>query len=425
MTIEHVNIAILGGGITGLGASCRARELSQDAVIFESRQSVGGLLDNFTIDGFQFDYAVHLSFANKQHVVRKFFDKTDYYTHPSDSFCFEENLWLKHPVQNNLFPLPVKQRINLIKSFLFRPKENLKNDYESWLINQYGEKISKRYPIRYTQKYWDTPAKNLSTSWIGNRMRRAKLKEVLFGALSPKTPNHYYTKEMRYPKNGGFKAFIQPLIDSSDIRTSHHCIEIDTENKELTFSNGHKVVYKNLVSTLPLPELVKISKTVQKEALNSAKFLKATSIDLISVGFNKPLTKDLWFYIYDEAILASRAYSPSIKSPNNAPKNCSSIQFEFYSRGTESKFTADELKANTLMALKKMKIAKVEDIVVYDHRRIKYGNVIFDLGMEAHRQKVLDWCQGEKIISCGRFGCWDYFWSHDSFLSGYQSLDKI
>ena len=107
MKTENVDIAILGGGITGLGAAYRAKLLNRKAVIFESRNSAGGLLDNFSIDGFRFDHAVHLSFANKKHIVRKVFDKTKYYTHPSDSYCFEKSHWLKHPVQNNLYPLPL------------------------------------------------------------------------------------------------------------------------------------------------------------------------------------------------------------------------------------------------------------------------------------------------------------------------------
>ena len=421
MTVEHINIAVLGAGIAGLGAAHRARELSKQAIIFESRSSVGGLLDNFTVNGFRFDYAVHLSFT-KEDVVRRVFDKTPYHTHLSDSFCFEDDRWLKHPVQNNLFPLPTKQKVELIKSFLTRPTELTGEDYESWLRRQYGDAISDRYPIPYTSKYWDTPASGLSTSWIGNRMRGAELEEILSGALSPETPNHYYTKEMRYPKTGGYKSFIKPLIDSSEIRCNHRCTKIDTSNNRIIFENGHQVIYENLVSTIPLPELALICPEMPDSIRTCTKTLKATSIDLISIGFNKNLIKDLWFYIYDKDILASRAYSPSVKSPENVPQNCSSLQFEIYTRGTESRFDAEELKMNTIFALEKMNIARPEDIELTDHRRIRYGNVIYDLGMEVHRDKILDWCKTAGIASCGRFGEWGYLWSDQSFMSGYTSL---
>lgn len=420
---KKINTAILGGGIAGLGAFRRAAEIGMDALIFEARANPGGLLDNFTVDGFRFDHAVHLSFATEPQ-VREIFDKTPFFTHPSDSKCFERELWLKHPVQNNLFPLNVEDKVDLIKSFIARPELDANLNYELWLRHQYGDAISERYPIRYTKKYWDSEAKNLSTTWIGSRMRRAELEEILRGALTPDTPNHYYTKEMRYPKIGGYKSFIQPLINSANIVSGFRCTEIDPINKELAFQNGETYQYENLVSTLPLPELVAMSAHAPEEVRAAARTLKATSIDLVSVAFNKPLVNDLWFYIYDEDLLASRAYSPSVKSPDNAPHGCSSLQFEFYSRGTESKFQKQDLFNNTELALKRLGLAQKEDIIFMDHRHLKYGNVIFDVGMEEQRAVVYEWCKENGILTCGRFGKWDYLWSNQSFLSGYNVWDE-
>ena len=424
MNIELIDTVILGAGVAGLGAAMRAREIGRTAVIFEARHAAGGLLDNFSIDGFRFDHAVHLSFANEEK-VRQIFDQVPYYTHPAESFCFDQDRWLKHPIQNNLEPLSAEDKVALIKSFLSRPETLDGNDYESWLRHQYGDGIAQRYPIRYTAKYWATPAKNLSTSWIGNRMRRAELDEILFGAFSSETPNTYYTKEMRYPKTGGYKAFIQPLIDAADIRLEHKVSGIDTIQKIVTFENGAQVAYQNLVSTLPLPVMTKLIDVVPQGVQEAAAALKATSIDLISVAFNKPLVRDLWFYIYDEDIFASRAYSPSVKSPENAPAGCSSLQFEIYSRGEQSRFDPEALKKNTLDALKKMKIADEGDIVFMNHRFLQFGNVIFDQGMEQNRKNVLDWLEKSGIISCGRFGEWDYLWSNQSMLSGYNAVNSL
>lgn len=421
MSMESIDTIILGAGVAGLGAAMKTRELGRTAVVFEARSGAGGLLDNFSINGFRFDHAVHLSFATEEK-VRHIFDQTSYHTHPAESFCFDQDRWLKHPIQNNLAPLCANDKVELIKSFLSRPEVIGGDDYESWLRHQYGDGIAQRYPLRYTEKYWATPAKNLSTTWIGNRMRRAEFDEILFGAFSTETPNTYYTKEMRYPKAGGYKAFIQPLIDAADIRMNHKVVGIDTTKKIVTFENGVQAVYQTLVSTLPLPVVVKLILAVPPPVEEAANTLRATSIDLISIGFNKPLVRDLWFYIYDQDILASRAYSPSVKSPENAPAGCSSLQFEIYSRGEKSRFDPEELKNNTLLALKKMKIADEEDVLFVDHRFLEFGNVIFDQGMEKNRKIVLDWLEKSGVASCGRFGEWDYLWSNQSLLSGYGAV---
>jgi protoporphyrinogen oxidase len=111
-----------------------------------------------------------------------------------------------------------------------------------------------------------------------------------------------------------------------------------------------------------------------------------------------------------------------VKSPENAPEGCSSLQFEIYSRGEQSQYSKEEVVANTLAALVKMGIGQPEDVLFTDHRVLNFGNVIFDLGMEANRQRVLDWAAANGIASCGRFGAWDYLWSNQSLLSGYNAF---
>lgn len=419
--MRHVPIVILGGGIAGLGAALRARELGQRAVVFEAGASAGGLLDNFVVEGFRFDNAVHLSFATELE-VRRIFDRTPYLTHPADSRCFDRGVWLKHPVQNNLFPLPAARKVELVKSFLARPDISEPANYEQWLLSQYGEDIARSYPIAYTHKYWGTPPDRLSVNWVGNRMRRAELDEILFGAFTAQTPNTYYTKEMRYPKEGGYKAFIQPLIDAADIELNARAVRVDPINRRISFGDGRTVSYERLVSTLPLPELVCIMSGVSDEVTAAAATLEATSIDIISVGFNVPLDLDLWFYIYDAEIHASRAYSPSEKSLDNVPTGCSSLQFEVYQRGRTARFTSEELKDNVRQAISRMGIAADKDILFLHHKRLPWGNVIFDVGMERNRQVVREYLASLNIRSCGRFGEWDYLWSNQSFLSGYRAL---
>jgi protoporphyrinogen oxidase len=415
--MRKVDVLILGAGIAGLGAAFKARELGRQSIIFEANNRPGGLLDNFEIQGFRFDNAVHLSFADEP-LVRKIFDQVDYFTHTADPKNFDQDKWLKHPVQNNLYPLPASDKVKLLKSFLDR-NELKKDDYDSWLRHQYGDEIAERFPIKYTLKYWDTHPSDLSTTWIGNRMRRAELDEILIGSLTSETTNTYYLKEVRYPKKGGYRAFIENLIDESSIEFNCCAVEVDLESKIVSFKNGLRVEYTSLVSSIPLPEMVSITKKVIPKVLKASQRLKATSIDLISVGFNKPIIKDLWFYIYDDDILASRAYSPSVKSPDNAPKGCSSLQFEIYSGGTKSKFIKEDLIENIIYALKKMRIADEEDIIFTHHKHLRYGNVIFELGMEGNRDLIRQYFSKKCVQTIGRFGEWDYFWSNQSFLSGY------
>lgn len=420
------NIVILGAGIAGISAAYHAKKMGMNAVVFDAGQRAGGLLDNFTIEGFRFDNAVHLSFATEPE-VREIFDRTPYFTHPSVSWCWDDNIWLKHPVQNNMFALSVDERVELIASLLERPDFEI-NNYREWLIYQYGEAIALRWPLAYTEKYWTVPAEQLGIGWIGNRMRRADMREVLYGALTSETPNHYYTSEMRYPKRGGYRAFIEPMLVQTDIRCDHQACEVYLAKRQIRFANGELVTFDKLINTLPLPVLINIIDEVPDDVRNAAGSLFATSVDLISVGFRKPdIQPHLWFYIYDKEILAARAYSPSIKSPDNVPVGCSSLQFEIYSSPRKPQtHSPKEMKANTMMALKRMELVKCEDEVIFmHHKQLPWGNVVFDLGMEERRDLVRGWLEQIGIISAGRFGEWDYLWSNQAFMSGMKAAQKI
>lgn len=415
---------IIGAGIAGLAAAYQARLEARSAEIYESRDRAGGLLDNILIDGFCFDTAVHLSFASEP-AVRKVFDETPYITHIPVSLNWDSGYWLKHPAQTNMHPLPTEEKVSLIKGLIDAKSGDIHN-YQDWLVQQYGTEIAQRWPLKYTKKYWTVDAVQLGTAWVGQRMRKADIGEVLTGAFEAETPNQYYVKEMRYPEKGGYKAFIQKLIDEASIQYRHKAVSVDFAGKQVTFSNGAEVSYDRLISTMPLPELISIAKDVPEDIKQAAASLYATEIDLISVGFKTPnASPALWFYIYDEDILASRAYSPDRKSPANVPEGCSALQFEIYwSREKPRNLSIDEIKQNTLHAIVKMGLARREDIMFMHHTYVPYANVVFDLQMEERRDVVKAWVEAQGVALAGRFGEWEYLWSNQSMMSGLNAYKK-
>lgn len=418
------NIVVLGGGISGISALYHLQIQNVSATGYEAQSNAGGLVSNFTIDGFRFDNAIHLSFTTNEY-VRSIFDKTSYITHSPTAFSYEKGCWLRHPVQNNLYPLRVAEKVELIKSFIDRPSEEPTN-YLDWLYFQYGEAISKRFPIPYTYKYWGLPPENLSLSWIGNRVRRGDISEILKGALEQRAENHYYAKEMRYPKEGGYWEFLRPLTKHIDLRCSHRAIELNTKKKIVVFDNGCEVPYSILISSLPLPEIISLIKDAPEAVKKSVAELKCTAVDLISVGCSQPeISPYLWFYIYDQDIYPARGYSPSMKSSANAPPGCSSLQFEIYSLNTDKPKDPGKLQKNVIESIIKMGVCGADDILFAHHKRLKYGNVVFDLGMEQHRAVVLEYLKQQGIISCGRFGEWEYFWSDQSFQSGQKAAEEV
>jgi protoporphyrinogen oxidase len=420
---KNHKILILGAGIAGLGAAYKSKELGYSPLILEKSGTYGGLLDSFIIQGFTFDRFVHLSFASDEMVKKIFLNSAKkVLTHIPNPYNIYKGLWIKHPAQNNLFPLSETEKKEIITDFLQRPVdiENIQN-YEQWLRCQYGNYFAENFPMAYTRKYWMHEAKELRTEWVGSRLYQPSVDEVIKGSKTSDTPVTYYAKEMRYPEEGGYKSFIQNLAVDTNIIFNETVIEIDIDLKSVTTCSGKKYEYDRLISSIPLPEMVKIIKNIPDEIFESGMELKATSGYHVSIGLKgNNIPPYLWWYIYDESILSARVYSPSIKSSKNAPKGCSSLQMEIYCN--ENQYTKEELIEGSVQKLIELNIIKKEDILFTNIGFEKYANVIFTEPIYKCRELVLNFLKSKGIIPIGRFGEWDYLWSDQSFLSGYNSI---
>ena len=421
-------IAILGAGIAGIAAGYHLSQRGIEHTVFEKSSSWGGLCDNFSIgEGFLFDKFVHLSFTKSEVVKDLFHKNTTFYSHKPESSNYYKDLWLKHPVQNNFAPLSIEEKIRIIEDFVAKPILNTIHNYEDWLLVQFGAYFKEHFSERYTYKYWTLPSKELTTDWLGSRISIPSLETLLRGAFEVQEENFYYAQEMRYPQQGGYKSFLNTMATNTSIKTQKEVALIDPIHKKITFTDGSETNYEKLISSLPLPEIGKIIKDAPKKVVEAGEKLLATSGQLVSIGFNRPdIPKHLWFYIYDEDILPARAYSPSLKSPYNVPKGKSSLQFEtYFSKKKPKQLSGDSMVNHIIEKGIQMKLWELNDIAITDYQEENYANVVFDFNRKSNVALIQDYLRTVGIISIGRFGEWDYFWSDQSLLSGFKGANII
>jgi len=415
--MENVDYLILGGGPAGLGA---LEALGAKALLLEASDHLGGLCSSFQIDGFTFDHAVHLSFTNNP-LVLDFLKGIPLIKHAPESFNYCDGQWVRYPVQNNLYILPEQEKRLIIRGFKDRQPNPSPANYAEWLIASYGDYFAKKYPFRYTRKYWCLPAESLSTSWCGNRMYLPSVEEVEYSATHESTPNVYYAKEMRYPVLGGYAAFFGRTSFPGQVRLNKKVVLIDPVLKMVACEDGSIYHYQRLFSSLPLDQTTRLYKGCPLEVAKASKRLFATSMANISIGFkSKARIPSLWFYIYDKDVPFARAYSPSLKSSSNVPTGCSSLQFEHYYLENDS-LSDKQLIDAAISFITSSGIVDPSDILFAEADRRQYANVVFYLGMEKDRGIVQDYLKSFGIEFIGRFGKWDYLWSDQSFLSGFQS----
>ena len=412
---------ILGAGIAGIAAGKRLQDQGKRCVICEKDADWGGLCGYFTIDGFRFDRFVHFSFTPDAALAAHFEDSSPMYAHPPTAYNYWHGYWLKHPAQNNLAPLPTEEKVCIIEDFVRRPQREPSAiaRYDEWLRVQYGNYFAEHFPFAYTRKYWGREPRELETRWVGRRLHTPPLAEVLRGSYAEQEANFYYTSHMNYPEKGGFRSMLDADRAGLDIRFCKEVVGIFPREKRVVFADGDSMTYGRLISSLPLPEMVRLVPDCPAEVQQAAARLHCTCGYQVSLGFRRAdVARHLWFYIYDEDVPPARVYAPSLKSPDNAPAGCSSLQAEVFYADDACIPPADEVLQQTVARLRPICGFSESDICVCDIRFEPYANVIFTPDIYESRACVREWLVAQGITPIGRFGLWDYLWSHQAYESG-------
>ena len=419
--------------MAGFGAAQRLRAEGLRPTLYDKASYFGGHTASFRdANGFLFDLGPHISFTKDPRIQEMF---AQYVDQKFESVQVKlDNYWrglkLTHPVQLHLNGLPHDLTIDIITDFVKehdaeqRPIAN----YEDWLVASYGRKFAETFPMTYGRKYHLTTASNMTTDWLGPRMYRPSLQELLRGALGPWSPDVHYITNFRYPTRGGFVSYMRDLPDVADIKLEHELIAVDPRQKLLRFANGVTTRYDAVVSSIALPDLIPMIAGVPQDVIDASQRLACSTCVLVNVGVDREdLSEAQITYIYDEDICFTRLSFPHMLSSENVPPGCGSIQAEVYFSSKYRPLTRDpeDLIDDVIADLRRTGILREEDKVLSRHAKVvRHANVIFDLDRAAALKTVHGYLDEIGILYCGRYGDWGYMWTDESFISGERAAES-
>lgn len=426
-------IGVIGSGLAGLAASDLLLRAGLPVVVFEASPHWGGHTYSRSDNGFVFDEGPHVSFTKDQKVIEVFAQgagevKT---LHAAITNAFRGG-WITHPAQCHLYGLDSDLVTSCIVDYVVSQQQPpAVQNYADWCVAMFGKTFAETFPFAYTRKYWTMNAEKLSTDWVGQRMYPPKIEEVIRGAISsePQGDFHYLT-HCRYPSKGGYQSFTKSLYHPEAIRLNHRVVSIDLQAKRLMFVQGQEAHYDHLISTMPLPDLIRaiLPQQVPVEVRAAAEKLLCSSLVLVDIAVNRPdLSKHHWFYVYDENISFARVHFPHMLSPHNVPPGCGSIQVEVYhSPHRQLPCKLELLPERVVEELIRLKVLhNKEEVLWARHRNITYANVIFDFHRTPALSVILPWIQQQGIALAGRYAEWDYLWTDDATRSGWRVAQAL
>jgi protoporphyrinogen oxidase len=424
---NHYDFVVIGAGISGLAFSERISKQGRTCLVLEKSESTGGHAKSHIFEDCIFDEGPHISFTKNLEVQDKIWQATE-----SESFTpvilnYWNGYWLPHPVQTNTYGLPVRVRIRILLSFISRKDRGLKDcrNYQDWCNSKFGKYFTREFAEKYTRKYWRLRAQEMSINWVDARIHTPTFWEILCGMKKSlkkfSNVEQHYISTFRYPKQGGFQSFFNTLGKEAKIKYGAKVIKIDTENKVLFLECGDRIYFKNLISSMPLDELIRI---VDGLEFDSGDELLCTSVVLVnSIYSTPPLVDAHWTYIYDEGYFSTRISFPFKLAHLNAPNERFTVQTEIYHENAES-LTDDEIGEIIGSELKNLGIFNSEPMAT-QVLRLSHANVVFNIGREKTLTRVTETLEKKGISLIGRYGKWDYSWSDEAILSGWSLARKF
>jgi protoporphyrinogen oxidase len=428
-----INVAVLGSGMAGWGAAHRLAAAGVRPIVYDKNPYYGGHTASFLHDGFVFDEGPHISFTKDPRIQELLAENVDqeYESVAIHLNNYWQGYWPTHPVQLHLHGLPEDTVVKVIADFVAEQQagERPVRNYADWLVASFGRTFAELFPMRYTRKYHLTSAENMSTDWLGPRIYRPSLEEVLRGALSAEAPNLHYITHFRYPKRGGFGAYLRKFVRLGELRLEHELVRLEPRERVLCFANGQQVRYDAVISSIPLPDLVARITGVPTEVLDAVSKLACSTCVLVNVGVDRTdLSSAHMSYFYDEDICFARLSFPHMLSKHTVPPGHGSIQAEVYYSGKYRPLdrSPESLIDPVIADLRRCGVLREDDRIVFRNAAlVPYANIIFDLDREAALSIVHDYLDDVGIAYCGRYGDWSYLWTDEAFVSGERAAEMV
>lgn len=416
-------IVVLGGGIAGLAAA-----LTSSAPVYESETVVGGVAASDSQQGFTFDRGIHILQSANARVHQLLADAgVQLHSRSREAYIRSHGTYTAYPFQVNTAGLPLPLRARCVWTFLTRSKDAHPANYEEWMDAKLGSGFARTFLIPYSEKFWTVHPREMTHEWTGNRVPQPSTMQVLRGALWSRQTRIGTNVDFRYPGHApGYGSISEALARQvTAVHKGHRASHIDVRARRVDFTNGAQVAYQRLISTVPLPELVALCPDAPQAVREAAARLRTNSICVVNLGIARPARNGWhWAHFPEKDVSFFRISFPHNLADNVTPPNMSSISAEVAYSDTQPLDQATVVDRVVDDLIRVGVLERSDPIVFTTTRQIRYAYCIHDFARKEAVRTVRNWMLQHDIVPTGRYGHWNYFWSHEAIMSGLQAGDK-
>ncbi|MEM6957655.1 MAG: FAD-dependent oxidoreductase [Myxococcota bacterium] len=259
-----VRYLVVGGGISGLAFADWLK--SDDYLICEADDAIGGYCKTIQQDGFVWDYSGHFFHFRRPEIEAYLLERMNdqkILRVEKDSRVFWDGEHIDFPFQKNIHQLPREDFLACLRD-LYEANEAAKDgaqthaNFRDMLYAKFGEGIAERFLVPYNEKLYATDLAKLDPDAMGRFFPYADLGDVIrnFHAAD----NGSYNATFTYPQGGAIQ-YVQALakgVDPAKISLGERVLSVDVHTRTAT-TNKRTIEYEMLVSSAPFPRVLEMA----------------------------------------------------------------------------------------------------------------------------------------------------------------------
>ena len=440
---------IVGGGPCGLAAAWVLARAGARPIVLEREPRVGGLCATHERDGWRFDLGGHRFVSSdtelSQWVQRLLGD--DLREQERRSVVLHEGRRFHYPLEaaDLARNLGVRETAEALVGYALARSERWiaprrDRTFEEWVTSRFGRPLYERFFGPYTQKLWGMPPSAISADWAAERISLIDLRDVVSRLLGLRnTPTRSYARRYLYPRLGMGQLYCAMAAEIARrggvVRTGVRVVGLEVEARRVvgvrieTSAGSERVPVGELLSTMPLPDLVRQLRPQLPEDLSAAaRALRFRALTFVNLMLRRrDFSENTWMYVASGSLAISRIQEPKRRSLSMAPAGHTSLMLEVPCSAGDATYRAS---AADLLPRMRRELAvlgfAVDDVLGAFCAHVEHGYPVYHLDYDRDRRLLLSEVERfANVRTAGRQGLFRYVFMDAAMQMGLRAADQM
>lgn len=416
---DRVEYLICGAGVTGLAFADRIA--SDDYLVLEASDEVGGYCKTIVRDGFVWDYSghfFHFKHADlERELVARMKDQKVLVVEKDSRILWEDRL-IDFPFQKNIHQLPKDDFVDCLYELFFREEKERPESFREMLYARLGKGIAERFLIPYNEKLYATDLATLDVDAMGRFFPHANVEDIIRNFKRP--DNASYNATFTYPEGGAIQ-YVHALgsgVDPAKISLGEALVSVDLEAKVAT-TTRREIAFSHLVSSAPMNRLLEMARVPHDRSIYSW-----NKVLVFNLGFDRKGPESVhWIYFPQRELAFYRVgFYDNIFGTD---RMSTYVEIGYPKDAVIDDAEVERMRARVLADMKKAAIVR-------DHELVAWHSVVLDPAyVHITKRSLADVAEKKRALaergvhSLGRYGSWTYCSIEDNMIEARALADAL